>query len=335
MESEAVSQLSILGAGSWGTALSIILAPRFERIWLWCHRPENATNMRQTRENAEYLRGLKLPPNVEPTCQLAESLAHASIVLVAIPSQHLRNVLRQAKPHLRSNMLFAIATKGIETTSLARMSEVVQSESAFPARIATLSGPTFAREIAEGQPAALVIATPDHELAAAIQAAFASPSLRLYTNHDQIGVELGGALKNVVAIAAGIVQGLGLGHNTIAALITRGLAEITRLAVAAGAEPKTLAGLSGLGDLVLTCTGDLSRNRRVGVQLGKGRKLPEILAGTNMVAEGVETTGAAVDLATKLGIEMPITVEMSKVLRENKPPLAAIRYLMDRQLRSE
>jgi glycerol-3-phosphate dehydrogenase (NAD(P)+) len=215
------------------------------------------------------------------------------------------------------------------------MSQVIREECPFPAPVATLSGPTFAREVANNEPAALVIACEDSNLCCSIQTAFSSPTFRLYTNNDQTGVELGGALKNVIAIGAGIVQGLGLGNNTLAALVTRGLAEITRLAVAAGAEPKTLSGLAGLGDLVLTCTGDLSRNRRVGMELGRGSTLPEILASTKMVAEGVETTYAAVGLAEKLGVEMPITSQMDFVLREGKPPREAIRYLMERQLRSE
>ena len=272
---------------------------------------------------------------MELTDQIGEALEDSDIVLLVIPSQHLRAVFRTSTAYLNPSMLFVSATKGIETTTLVRMSEVVRNECPFPARIATLSGPTFAQEIAKGEPAALVIASPDHELAATVQSAFSGPTLRLYTNSDQIGVELGGALKNVIAIGAGICQGLGLGNNTIAALITRGLAEITRLAIAAGSEAKTLAGLAGLGDLVLTCTGELSRNRRVGIELGRGRSLREILASTSMVAEGVETTFAAVDLANSYQVEMPITSQMYAVLRQGKSPDAAIRDLMDRALRSE
>jgi glycerol-3-phosphate dehydrogenase (NAD(P)+) len=288
-----------------------------------------------SRENDSYLPGFRLPNNVHVTDDLRESLEVADVVLLVTPSQHFRRVFRLAVPHLSSSMLFVSATKGIETTTLARMSEVVRSECPFPARIATLSGPTFAREIAKGEPTAVVIASPDNELASAIQSAFSGPSLRLYTNPDQTGVELGGSLKNIIAIGAGICQGLGLGNNTIAALVTRGLAEITRLAVAAGAEAKTLAGLAGLGDLVLTCTGDLSRNRRVGFELGRGRSLREILASTNMVAEGVETTFATMDLAAMHRVEMPITSQMYAVLREGKPPDDAIRDLMDRALTRE
>jgi glycerol-3-phosphate dehydrogenase (NAD(P)+) len=330
-----LNRLSILGAGSWGTALSIVLGPRFERVRLWAHNPGLADRVGASRENDAYLPGFRLPNNVHVTEDLGESLEGADVVLLVMPSPHLRSVFRQAVPHLESSMLFVSATKGIETRTLARMSEVVQSECPFPARIATLSGPTFAREIAKGEPAAVVIASPDDELASAIQSAFSGPSLRLYTNPDQTGVELGGSLKNIIAIGAGICQGLGLGNNTIAALVTRGLAEITRLAVAAGGEAKTLAGLAGLGDLVLTCTGDLSRNRRVGIELGRGHTLREILASSNMVAEGVETTFAAVDLASMHRVEMPITSQMYAVLREGKPPDDAIRDLMDRALTAE
>ncbi|HYP06145.1 MAG TPA: NAD(P)H-dependent glycerol-3-phosphate dehydrogenase [Bryobacteraceae bacterium] len=330
-----MNALAILGAGSWGTALAIALAPRFDTIRLWAHDPGLADQIRASRENTPYLPGFLLPPNVEPLEDLGHTLDNASIVLLVAPSQHLRAVLRRALPHLHAGMRFVSATKGIETGTLDRMSEIIRAECPFPARVATLSGPTFAREIANGEPAAVVIASPDDQLACCVQSAFSGPCLRLYTNGDQIGVELGGALKNVIAIGAGIVQGLGLGNNTIAALITRGLAEITRLSGAAGGEAKTLAGLAGLGDLVLTCTGDLSRNRRVGIELGKGHALTDILASTKMVAEGVETTYAAADLAAKLGVEMPIVSQMHAVLREGKPPRDAIRYLMDRQLRSE
>jgi glycerol-3-phosphate dehydrogenase (NAD(P)+) len=330
-----VNGLAILGAGSWGTALSVVLAPRFDTVHLWAHDPGLANEMRRSRENAAYLPGFALPDNVQPSECLRTSLADASVVLLVTPSQYLRSVLRSAIPYLRPAMRFVSATKGIETGTLDRMSALIRAECPFPAHVATLSGPTFAREVAAGEPAALVIASPDDHLSAAIQVAFSGPNFRLYTNRDQIGVELGGALKNVIAIGAGIVQGLGLGNNTKAALITRGLAEITRLTVAAGGEAMTLAGLAGLGDLVLTCTGELSRNRRVGIELGKGRPLPEILASTNTVAEGVETTYAAADLAARLGVEIPITNEMNLVLGENKSPRDAIRALMDRQLRGE
>jgi glycerol-3-phosphate dehydrogenase (NAD(P)+) len=330
-----LKDLAILGAGSWGTALAIVLGPRFDRVRLWSHDTELADKVGWSRENTAYLPGFRLPDNVELTDNLERGVSEADAVLLVTPSQFLRGVFRQCVPFLDPRMLFVSATKGIEIGSLARMSEIVREECAFPARVATLSGPTFAREIAKGDPAAMVIASPDSDLAVSVQSAFSGPTLRLYTNADQTGVELAGALKNVIAIAAGLVQGLGLGSNTIAALITRGLAEITRLSVAAGGQASTLAGLAGLGDLVLTCSGDLSRNRRVGIELGKGRSLRNILASTNMVAEGVETTFAAVELATRYGVEMPITTQVNAVLREGKPPKDAIRDLMERSLKSE
>lgn len=330
-----MTSLSILGSGGWGTALAIALAPRFSRIRLWAFDDGLAEEMAVSRENASYLPGFHLQDNIEPADNLEYVLAGSEVVLLAAPSQHLRRVVRLAMPYFDAGMLFVSATKGIETGTLERMSQIVLGECAFPARIATISGPTFAREVAKGEPTALVVASPDLDLAATIQEAFSGPSFRLYTNADQIGVELGGALKNVIAIGAGICQGLGLGNNTVAALVTRGLAEMTRLSIAAGGHEKTLAGLAGLGDLVLTCTGDLSRNRNVGIELGNGRSLTSILSSTNMVAEGVETTFAALGLAEKLGVEMPITEQMNSVLRHGKSPLEAIRYLMDRALKSE
>jgi glycerol-3-phosphate dehydrogenase (NAD(P)+) len=327
--------LAILGAGSWGTALAVELAPRARNVRLWAFDAGLADQINEAKENTAYLPGFRLADNVRASDSLAECLADAGVVLLVTPSQHLRKVIRQAAPLLRDDMLFVSATKGLETGSLARMSDIVRAECPFPARVATLSGPTFAREIAMGQPAAVVIASPDQELASTIQRLFSGPCLRLYTNSDQTGVELGGALKNTIAIGAGIVEGLGLGNNTVAALVTRGLAEITRLAVAGGGDAKTLAGLAGLGDLVLTCTGDLSRNRRLGLELGRGRLLQHILSSTNMVAEGVDTTFAAMDLADRLGIEMPITCQMREVLAANKSAQDAIRHLMDRQLKGE
>ena len=330
-----MKDLSILGAGSWGTALAIVLGPQFERVRMWSHDTRLADEVGWSRENVTYLPGFRLPDNIELTDDFERAVSESNIVLIVVPSQHVREVFRGCVPYLDPEMIFVSATKGIETGSLARMSEIVRAECPFAARVVTLSGPTFAREIAKGDPAAVVVASPDEQLAQSIQIAFSGPSLRLYTNTDQTGVELAGALKNVIAIGAGIVQGLGLGSNTIAALIARGLVEITRLAVAAGGQAATLSGLAGLGDLVLTCTGDLSRNRQLGIELGKGRSLPNILASTKMVAEGVETTFAAVDMAEQLHVEMPIAAQMSAVLRDGKSPKDAIRYLMERALKSE
>jgi glycerol-3-phosphate dehydrogenase (NAD(P)+) len=326
--------LAIIGGGSWGTALAIVLAPRFERIRLWVHEPDLAARMGATRINDLYLPGANIPSNVEPTPDLARTLAQTRIVLSVTPSHHTRSVYEQMRPHLTGDMAFVSATKGIENGTLLRMTEVI-TEVTGSSRVATLSGPTFAKEIAQGEPAAIVIASADTALAAEIQQAFSGPSFRLYANSDPVGVELGAALKNVIAIGAGVCQGLGLGNNTLAALITRGLAEITRLAIAYGAQPRTLAGLAGLGDLVLTCNGALSRNRQVGIELAKGRKLPEIIDSMRMVAEGVKTTNAAVELARRAHIEMPITQQMYAVLHDGKDPRFAIRDLMDRSLKSE
>jgi glycerol-3-phosphate dehydrogenase (NAD(P)+) len=293
--------------------------------------------MRAMRENPVYLPGFTLPGNIDPTEDLSAAVRGAECVLLVVPSAHLRRVFRRLLPDLDAAAAVVSATKGIETGSLQRMSDVMASEAgpAIRSRIAVLSGPTFAREIANGEPAAVAIASDNQGLACAIQKAFSGPTFRLYTNDDPAGVEIGASLKNVVAIGAGIVHGLGLGNNTTAALITRGLAEISRLALAMGGKPKTLAGLAGLGDLVLTCTGDLSRNRRVGIELAKGRPLDDIVGSTKMVAEGVETTFAAYELARRHGVEMPITDQMYAVLREGKPAREAVRELMERSLKGE
>lgn len=332
-----MKQLTILGAGSWGTALSIVLAPRFDTVRLWAHEAELVSRMAETRENDLYLPGFKLPANVLPTGDFETALAGAGIVLGVTPSHHLRRVFTQILPYLSPEVSFVSATKGIENGSLMRMSEVMRSvlELRNEPKIAVLSGPTFAREVASGQPTAVVIASEDEEFAALIQTAFSGPTFRLYTNADPIGVEVGAALKNVIAIGAGICQGLRLGSNAVAALVTRGLAEISRLAVAMGGDPRTLSGLAGLGDLVLTCNGELSRNRKVGIALAEGMALDQILASTNTVAEGVQTTYAAVALSRRHGIEMPITEQMYAVLRLNRPPKDAIRELMERSLKRE
>jgi glycerol-3-phosphate dehydrogenase (NAD(P)+) len=330
-----LSRLAILGAGSWGTALAIVLSPRFEKVSLWAHAAGLADEMTHRLENPRYLPGCRLPPNVSPHDRLAAVIETSDYVLLATPSKHLRTVLCQAAPFLSSRQSMVSATKGLEAVTLKRASQVIAEELPFSRTVAVISGPTFARDVAAGQPTALVVAAADPAAAADIQLTFSGPSFRLYTNTDVAGVELGASLKNVIAIAAGIVSGLGLGHNTLAALITRGLAEISRLAVALGGSPATLAGLAGLGDLVLTCTGDLSRNRQVGLQLAQGCKLQEILAATHMVAEGVETTFAARQLAAQAGVEMPIVEQMCLVLRDGKSPNEGIRDLMERTLTSE
>jgi len=330
-----MSTLAIVGAGSWGTALAIVLSPRYSVVHLWTHETDLADRMVLSRENDIFLPGFSLPANVQPTCEMGTALLDADVVLGVMPSRFARTLYRRIADYVRPETQFVTATKGIESGSLLRISEVMHQELPPGAQIAVLSGPTFAKEIAGGQPAAVVIASQNADLCTRIQTAFSGPTFRLYRNQDPVGVEIGAALKNIVAIGAGICHGLGLGHNTLAALITRGLAEITRLAVAMGGNPHTLAGLAGLGDLVLTCTGDLSRNRHVGAELAKGRSLADILSSMTMIAEGVETTSSAVALARKHQVEMPITEQMGALLRGERSPREAIRELMDRSLKEE
>lgn len=329
--------LTIVGGGSWGTALAIVLAPRFQRIRLWVYESDLAARMASNRVNDVYLPGFRLPGRVEVTNHLPQALEGASIVLSVVPSHLVRAVYGQMLPALQPDILFVSATKGLENGTLQRMTEVIREvvRASFVPRIAVISGPTFAREVAAGEPTALVVASDDPEAAQTIQSAFSGPTFRLYTSADPAGVEVGGAVKNVVAIGAGVCDGLGLGHNALAALITRGLAEITRLATAMGGQAKTLAGLAGLGDLVLTCTGDLSRNRTVGVELAKGRGLEEIVNSMKMVAEGIKTTRAAVDLARRHEVEMPISTQMFEMLHFGVSPREAIRRLMERSLKGE
>jgi glycerol-3-phosphate dehydrogenase (NAD(P)+) len=336
-----MSRIAILGAGAWGTALGISLAQRQgHTLTLWSHSPEKAATMQSTRENAAYLPGVKLPEELRITADLADAAASGDILLFVTPSEVLRATLEQIAPHLKPGQVLVSAAKGIENDSYLRMSEVVGevigAATGMKLQIAVLSGPSFAREVAAGMPTAVTIAAAEPATAVQLQREFSSGSLRLYTNDDVIGVELGGALKNVIAISAGVVAGLGLGHNSAAALITRGIAEMTRLAVACGGRRETLSGLAGMGDLVLTCTGSLSRNRTVGEELGRGRKLGEILAGLHgKVAEGVHTTTAALGLARRHGVEMPITEQMAAILHEEKSPRDAIRDLMSRPGRDE
>jgi glycerol-3-phosphate dehydrogenase (NAD(P)+) len=327
-------RLAIIGAGSWGTALSIVLAPKFERVRLWVHEQDLAVRMRLARENDVYLKGFKLPENVEIVTSLRDAVHQAGLVMGVMPTHHARGLYTRMLPHLEESMTFVSATKGIENGTLLRMSEVI-AEVTKSRKIAILSGPTFAREVASGEPAAVVVAASDLSIATQVQTAFSGPTLRLYSNQDPIGVEVGAALKNVIAIGAGVCKGLGLGNNTLAALITRGLAEISRLAVAMGGEPRTLAGLAGLGDLVLTCSGELSRNRHVGLELARGRTIADVTGSMPMVAEGVETCGAAVDLGAKFGVDLPIIQQMHAVLHHGKDPREALRDLMERTLKGE
>ncbi len=332
--------LAILGGGSWGTALAVVLAPRFASIRLWVFEEDLAARMTASRENDIYLPATRLPDNVHVVADLSAVMDGARILLCVVPSKHARGLYERIVPQLDPSVIFVSATKGFENGGVEngtplRMSQVLSEVAQHQTRIAVLSGPTFAREVAQGEPAALVIASSDAEVASTVQAAFSGPTFRLYTNSDVIGVEVGGALKNVIAIAAGVVQGLGLGNNTQAALITRGLAEITRLAVAMGAQPMTLAGLAGLGDLVLTCSGELSRNRRVGIELARGKTLAEITASTPMIAEGVETCRAAVALGARYGVDLPIIERMAAVLHHGESPRQAVRDLMERSLKGE
>jgi glycerol-3-phosphate dehydrogenase (NAD(P)+) len=332
-----MSQIAVIGAGAWGTALSIVLARKgSHRVHLWAHEREVCESIAQRRVNEIFLAGQAIPGSVTATGDLADALAGARIVVSVMPSQHCRRLFEQMRPHLPPQALLVSATKGLEEGSLLRMTEIITQVLGSDARVGALSGPTFALEVARGDPTALAIASQDAELARTVQEEFSDPNFRVYTNADVVGVELGGGLKNVVAIAAGICHGLGLGHNSVAALITRGLAEMTRLVVACGGRAETMAGLAGLGDLVLTCTGGLSRNRSVGVELGRGQKLPEIVAGMHgMVAEGIFTTTAAVGLARARGVEMPITEQMHAILNQGKAPREAIHELMTRSGKSE
>ncbi len=336
-----MSEIAIIGAGAWGTALSIVAGRNgHHHVLLWAHEKEVRESVEARRVNETFLPGELIPASVQVTNDLVEALRRAEIVISVMPSNHCRQLFEKMRPHLRANMLFVSATKGLEDASLARMTEVIDhvlsTNGGFQPRIGAMSGPSFAKEVARGDPTAITIASSDFELTQTIQQTLSDPRFRLYTNEDVVGVELGGSLKNVIAIAAGVCDGLGLGHNSVAALITRGLAEMTRLVVACGGKRETMSGLAGLGDLVLTCTGGLSRNRSVGVELVRGRRLPDIIAGMHgMVAEGVLTTSAAVGLAKRFGVEMPIAEKMQAILHDGKSPREAIHELMTRGAKSE
>jgi glycerol-3-phosphate dehydrogenase (NAD(P)+) len=329
-----VSRIAILGAGAWGSALALSLARRGGHdLSLWAHDPAHAAQLAATRDNTRYLPGFALPPEVRVTAHLF-AVRDADVILCAMPSQSLRSVMEEIAPALTPQQVLLSAAKGVEEMTSLRMSEVMASFCPNP--IAVLGGPSFAQEVAAAMPTAITIATNDDALGKLLQDDFSSASLRVYRNDDVIGTELGGALKNVIALAAGVVTGLELGHNAAAALITRGIVEITRLTIACGGQRETIAGLAGIGDLVLTCTGGLSRNRAVGIELGRGRKLAEILEGLHgKVAEGVRTTTAALGLAQQHGVEMPITEQMAAVLHHHKSPQAAIHDLMTRPGREE
>ncbi len=331
-----MSRIAVVGAGAWGTALATVVARRGDHeVRLWALEKEVVESIKRSRTNDLFLPGCPLPECIQATHDFKEAISGAEIVVSVMPSHHCRRTFEHMAQWLQPQMLFLSATKGVENDTLLRMTEVIDEVvrrfCGFKPSLGAMSGPSFAREVAERHPTAVTVASTASALAARVQKDFSDPNFRVYMNDDLVGVELGGALKNVIAIAAGVVSGLGLGHNSVAALITRGLAEITRLAVACGAKPQTMFGLAGMGDLVLTCTGGLSRNRSVGEALGKGQALDQIIAGMHgMVAEGVLTTNAALGLARKYNLEMPITEQMYAILHGGKSPHDAIRELMTR-----
>src|SRR5262245_19415986 len=330
-------EIAIIGAGGWGTALALVAARAGHRVRLWAHSAEVAETMRLERENKIYLPGFALPDSIAPADDIAEALSEDEIVLTVAPSHVCRKVYTQMLDHARPQMIFVNASKGIEVESGMRMEEVVRDvlKDRFGPRYVALSGPSFALEVAKDEPCAIVAASRAPEWAEAAQEALSTNRFRVYTNSDVIGVEVGGAIKNVMAIASGAVNGLGLGYNSAAALVTRGLAEMTRLAVRLGGRAETMAGLAGIGDLVLTCFGALSRNRHVGYELGRGRKLQEIIGEMREVAEGVKTARSAYELARKLSVEMPITAGVYHVLYGNKSPHELMVELMERPLKRE
>ena len=326
---------AVLGAGSWGTALAVHLARAGHRVRLWARDEAFVREMNASGVNGRYLPELPLAESIAPTDSLTEAIDGARFIVLAVPSHGLRTVVRNVTPHLTAGSVLVSTAKGLETDTLQRMSQVVAAETGGCCPVVVLSGPSFAAEVARGLPTAVLAASEHESAAAAVQEHFRGPGLRLYLSNDVVGVEIGGALKNVIAIAAGVVEGLDLGHNALAALLTRGLAEITRVACAEGGKRETLAGLSGLGDLVLTCTGNLSRNRHVGIELGRGRPLHDILSSMRMVAEGVRTTGAALALGARHGIELPIAAQMKDVLDGRTVPADAVETLMGRRQRAE
>lgn len=335
MNKTTVGHIAVLGCGGWGTALAVHLSGIGHTVRLWGRNRTLVESMVTNGTNEVYLPNVTLPTSLQPTGDLEAALDKARYIVVAVPSHGTRETMRLIAPHFPSESTIVSAVKGLEETTLLRMSEVIQEEVGASRAIAVLSGPSFAVEVARGSPTAVVVASDASEVVRAVQRDFRSRTFRLYGTGDVIGVEIGGALKNVIAIAAGVVEALDLGHNALAAIITRGLAEISRLACASGARRDTLSGLSGLGDLVLTCTGALSRNRRVGIELGKGRSLDDVLAEMQTVAEGVRTTHAALQLGRTRGTELPITAQMSEVLAGRKTPRLAGDELMLRRQRSE
>lgn len=335
--SDTPRRVAVIGAGSWGTALAGLLSKAGHDVRLWCLEPDVVEQIAHRAENETYLPGCTLPPGLKATADLAEALADTQVVVSVSPSQFVGSVMAQVAPHMPEDAQVVSASKGIEISTLRRMDQVL-GDVLSPAQMegfAVLSGPSFAKEVANEAPTAVVVASAREDAARAVQALFQTDYFRVYTNSDVIGVELGGALKNVIALAAGVAAGLGLAHNTRAALITRGLAEMTRLGLAMGARASTFSGLAGMGDLVLTCTGELSRNRTVGFRLGQGEALESILEDMTAVAEGVKTVHAVRDLAGKHGVEMPIAEEVYGMLVIGREPQQALRTLMQRDPKPE
>jgi len=327
--------IGVIGAGGWGIALAKLLADKGYQVTLWCHGAESYRELERDRESRTYLPGITLTSKVILTRSIAESIEDKSLILCAVPSHAVREVLAPASSRLSAQTTVLCCTKGLEEQSLKTMGVVLAEIFGDVRRHAFLSGPTFALEVARGLPAAVTVAARCEDVAREVQTTLSTENFRVYTSTDVVGVQMGGVIKNVIAIAAGISDGLDLGHNARAALITRGLAEMTRLAIRMGADPMTLAGLPGLGDLVLTCAGDLSRNRKVGMQIAQGKSVQQVTQGTRMIAEGVRNTRSVFTLARNLKVEMPIVEQMYKVIYEGKEPAAAVRDLMQRSLKPE
>jgi glycerol-3-phosphate dehydrogenase (NAD(P)+) len=327
--------IGIIGAGGWGTALASLLGQKGLSVTLWCHGAQSYRDLHDSRENHSYLPGVIIPDTVEVTRSLDAAVMNKELIWCVVPSHAVRQVMTEARSYLNSKTIIVCGTKGLEEETFQTMGEVLTEIFGAGERLAFISGPTFALEVAQGLPAAITVAAYSEYIAGEIQAVLSTSSLRAYTSKDVIGVQMGGVIKNVIAIASGISDGLGLGHNARAALITRGLAEMTRLAIKMGADPLTLAGLPGVGDLILTCTGGLSRNRQVGLQIGGGKSIAEIMQSSRMVAEGIRNARSVYFLAKKLGVEMPIVEQMYRIMHEGKKPSEGVRELMQRSLKAE
>jgi len=330
-------KIGIIGAGAWGTALALLLADRGHDVTLWMYEKDLAEETQRTRENRVYLPGFTLPANISVNATLDRAVRERPFILSVVPSHTARAISTRMAPFLANDAVIVSASKGIETETLMPLSDVFRETlpPKFHGRLCFLSGPSFAKEVAQKMPTAVALASYDPEAGRRAQQLMSAPYFRVYTNPDVIGVELGGSVKNVIAIAAGVLEGLGYGYNTMAALLTRGLAEMTRLGVAMGADPRTFSGLAGMGDLVLTCTGGLSRNRTLGVRLGTGERFEDIMKGLPTVAEGVKTAKATRALARKHSVEMPVVDEVYRIIYESKDPRLALRDLMSRELKGE